>query len=471
MKNISIIGSGLSGSLLTINLIKNWKGDKLNINLIERDPQKFNTGIAYSTEEFTNILNVRCSNMSIFPDDPDNFYNWLKKFGYTYTKNDFVPRSIFGQYIKYNFKHTIVNKPNNINFNSIFDEVIDITKTESNYKLSLQNNEDITSDLVVLAIGNISPIELDILKSSNIKNYVKSPWSEDFFKKLKLDEDILFIGSGLMFQDIILSLNERKHKGKFYSISENEYQPFVHKLYDTYPSFHEELKGKDINQIFHIVRSHVKKHTDPTVVIDSIIPYVPNIWKSLSKTDKLRFIRHLSSLWNSICHRTPESTSITIGQLLESNRLEIIKGEILKIDQQENKIKVQIFNEKKIKIEVLNIDLIINCNEPEHNYKKINLPLIKNLIKSGIIQYGKESITIKTNNYNIIDENNSKLSNLVAIGPILKGELYECNSVIEIRKQTAELSNIIIKYLKKSEINKKQNKIYKNNYKNNLQHE
>lgn len=445
MKNISIIGSGLSGSLLTINLIKNWKGDKLNINLIERDPQKFNTGVAYSTEEFTHLLNVRCSNMSIFPDDPDNFYNWLKKFGYTYTKNDFVPRTIFGQYIKYNFKNTIINKSENINLNTIFDEVVDISKNGSNYKLSLQNTESIVSDLVVLALGHISVSEVDTLKFSNIKNYFRTPWTDDIFQKLNYNEDILFIGSGLTTHDIILSLNERNHQGKLYSISRNGHHPLVHKLYEPYPSFYEELKGKDINQIFHIVRKHLKNHSEPRAVIDSIRPHAINIWKSLSKTDKSRFLRHLNPIWNSIRHRVPESTFDTITELENSGTLNFLTGKIISTEQIDNKVKVKIKSNKDI--QELNVDLIINCIGPESNYKRLNLPLIQNLLQSGIIECDEQSITIKTNDWNIIDKDGLQMPNLMAIGPVLKGELFECTAVPEIRNHTLELSKYIVKCL------------------------
>jgi uncharacterized NAD(P)/FAD-binding protein YdhS len=96
MKSITIVGSGASGTILAINLIKNYKGSsKLEINLIERDTDKLNLGVAYSTEEFEHLLNVKAQNMSIFKDDPDHLINWLKKYGYNYSANDFIPRKAY----------------------------------------------------------------------------------------------------------------------------------------------------------------------------------------------------------------------------------------------------------------------------------------------------------------------------------------------------------------------------------------
>lgn len=66
MKAVTIIGSGVSGTLLVINLIKNYKDGLLSINLIEKDNEKFNKGVAYSTNELSHLLNVRVAGMSIF---------------------------------------------------------------------------------------------------------------------------------------------------------------------------------------------------------------------------------------------------------------------------------------------------------------------------------------------------------------------------------------------------------------------
>src|SRR3546814_7394408 len=74
-RHIAVIGSGFSGSLLAIHLLRRaglWD----RIYLIERNAQ-FGRGLAYSTGNPSHLLNVRASNMSAFADAPEHFLDWL----------------------------------------------------------------------------------------------------------------------------------------------------------------------------------------------------------------------------------------------------------------------------------------------------------------------------------------------------------------------------------------------------------
>ncbi len=71
---IAIIGAGFSGTLLAVNLLNQTDA---RVILIERLPERVGRGVAYSTKESNHLLNVRASNMSAFPDDPDHFVTWL----------------------------------------------------------------------------------------------------------------------------------------------------------------------------------------------------------------------------------------------------------------------------------------------------------------------------------------------------------------------------------------------------------
>lgn len=453
-KNLTIVGGGVSGTLLTINIIKNWKGGDLNINLIELNRDRFNTGIAYSTNEISHLLNVRVSGMSIFSEEPDHFYNWLIKSGYNYTKSDFVPRMIFGKYVQYYYNQYVENKPINIKVNTIFDEVTNITKSNDSYNVVLSqgkpflSNRDFNTDMVVLAFGHLSISEIDSLKYKDIKNYLRTPWLNNIYDRIGKNDNVFLIGSGLTTDDIILSLKQREHKGKIWSISRKGHQPLNHKIYQPYPNFYNELEGKDINQMFSIIKRHIKSHTEPRAVIDSLRPNIQQIWKSLSKTDKSRFLRHINPIWNVIRHRMPESTYETLQLMQQSGQLEFIKGDIKSIQESNGSLKIDIYDKSKKSNQQLDANFVINCIGPESNYKRINQELIKNLLDSGLITCSDNLICIRTNGWNIVDTSGEEMTNLMAIGPVLKGELFESTAVPEIKVQAEELSKNILKCLK-----------------------
>jgi len=452
MKEISIIGGGASGTLLVINLIKQYQTGKLTINLIEKDLSRFNRGIAYSTKDLSHLLNVRVEGMSIFPDEPEHFYNWLLSKDYkleSLDKSSFVSRKIYGDYLTDNFIKYVNNKNSNIIINIIQDEVTDVVPSLDKYEIQFLDSKNIKSDIVILAFGNITESEINILKYKNVKNYYRSPWTTDFFDEIKSTDDILILGSGLTAIDVITTLHNKKHSGIIYSISRRGFRPISHELFSKYPDFSNEFLGKDLNGIFSIVKKHIKlsKENGYNIrsVIDSMRPYTPKLWKSFSESDKSRFLRHLNNMWNSIRHRLPNKTDDIINNLVSNGQLVFLTGNITEVNEGDI-LNVKI-NDKKFKIDnaSINVNSIINCIGPESNYNKINMPLIKNMLKSSLIENTFNNISITTEDHLILNKGDYSSGNLFGIGPVLKGEFFESTAIPEIRVQAKNLASRILK--------------------------
>ena len=86
--DIAIVGAGFSGSLQAINLLRHG-GPRAT--LIER-AVKPGLGLAYGAAHASHLLNVRASNMSALPDQPDHFVRWLEARGVANASAAFVPR-------------------------------------------------------------------------------------------------------------------------------------------------------------------------------------------------------------------------------------------------------------------------------------------------------------------------------------------------------------------------------------------
>jgi uncharacterized NAD(P)/FAD-binding protein YdhS len=450
MKKIAIIGSGVSGTLLALNLIRKHQGGLLEITLIEKYPCRLNKGVAYSTRDDYHLLNVRAAGMSIYPENALHFHDWLCETGYSFSPSDFVPRRIFADYVESEFENIIEQKGDNISIKIIFDEAVDIHTGLNSYLIFFKNGLSVHCDLVVLALGQISISEIETLKYSNIKNYFRTPWNNKQLCKIKPDQRVLLIGSGLTSDDMILTLcTDLNRTGTIYSLSRSGLRPLPHSKLNAWPAFYDEIKDRDLNAIFSVVRKQIKKAGDARVVIDSLRPYTSKIWASLTEIEKSRFLRHLNKYWNVVRHRMPESTHETLNRLEQSGLLKYLSGNIVDIKQDSGKINV-LFKKATDKnsntISSLEVDVIINCIGPESNYKRINMPLIKNLFNRGIISQNETGISIKARDWSVINTNGEK-TGILTLGPLLKGELFESTAVPEIRVQAEQLAEHINKNL------------------------
>lgn len=64
------------------------------------DDPAFGRGTAYRTELYLHRLNVPAGRMSLLPDHPTDFVDWLKNRGRPLQEGDFASRSDFGLYVR-----------------------------------------------------------------------------------------------------------------------------------------------------------------------------------------------------------------------------------------------------------------------------------------------------------------------------------------------------------------------------------
>src|SRR5262245_21498435 len=98
--SIDIIGGGASAALVLAQLARQALVGKIaRITVYDRE-RRFGRGVAYSTQNKLHLLNVRANNMSAFPDDTVHLVCWLAEKGHSYKDTDFIPRTVYAQYLK-----------------------------------------------------------------------------------------------------------------------------------------------------------------------------------------------------------------------------------------------------------------------------------------------------------------------------------------------------------------------------------
>src|SRR5712672_4453357 len=96
---VAIVGGGASGTLTAVHLLRGARNMPLEIILL--DPAgSFGPGVAYGTEDPLHLLNVPAVRMGGIAGRPDHFHKWLCGRGRTVDPAEFVPRSLYGEYLE-----------------------------------------------------------------------------------------------------------------------------------------------------------------------------------------------------------------------------------------------------------------------------------------------------------------------------------------------------------------------------------
>src|SRR5580692_1765212 len=95
---VAIVGAGFSGTLTAVNLLRHAHREPLRILLIDRD--RHARGTAYSVQSAPHLLNVPAGRMSAVSSEPLDFLRFAQKSVPGATAEDFLPRSLYGDYLE-----------------------------------------------------------------------------------------------------------------------------------------------------------------------------------------------------------------------------------------------------------------------------------------------------------------------------------------------------------------------------------
>lgn len=453
-KSIAIIGSGFSGMMTAVHLIR--------LNTIHKiiliDQKNVDgKGIAYNPYSKRQLLNVIGSKMSAFHDTPGHFVDWLKQHpNYKSTdeailNNAFLPRHVYGEYLE-----NIWNEHRSLHpdLQIMQRKVVNVVKVNSAYVVELDNNQSLTVDAVVLATGNHLPRNPVISTPSALESrfYFQNPWSKQSVTTPDKNLPVLVVGNGLTMVDTVIGLYEQGYTGKIYSISANGFHLLPHRHPGIqYKALISELSGKkSLRELVQLFRKHVRivrsfgVSAEP--VIDSLRMYTAELWQSLSPEEKKYFMRKLRHMWGVARHRVPLHIHDWLQKLRFEQKLVVMAGKIEDMVERENGLKVTFRKKDESNSQQLLFGRVINCTGPESDFSKLNSNhFLHKLVEEGMIVQDDLKLGIQTNvnTFVVKDRNNNDVDGLFTIGSNLKGMFWESTAVGELRVQAEKLAHLL----------------------------
>jgi len=452
MSRIAIIGAGLSGRLLALNLLRFASSNAaVSIRMLDRGDERY-MGPAYSDEADCLLLNVPAGRMGAFSEDPEHFLKWSRDRGARVGPWDFLPRRLYRDYILALMREALQARAGGTTFEHVCGEVTDIDTDGGCATIHVEDKGPFVVDKAVLALGNFPPRHPPIENQSALESerYIRNPWNPGVLDSLSRRDTVFLIGTGQTTLDLAVALHRQAHEGRLIALSRRGLLPLAHRGFEPYESFFKEIKeSKTILDIFKIVSKHLDRAEsmgfDKRAVIDSLRPDTQTIWFGLVEDEKRRFLRHLFRYWEIIRSRIPPESEAIIDAMRASGQLDILAGRIRDLVETETAMEVHYVPPGRTRHEVETAALVINCIGPESDYRRIDHPLVRNLMRRGLIRPGPAHLGVDAlPNGAIIGQNGAASDVLYTVGSTMKGVLWEVLAVPEIRVQAERLARVLL---------------------------
>jgi uncharacterized NAD(P)/FAD-binding protein YdhS len=448
---IAVIGGGFSGTLVAVNLARQAGGRPLRIVLFERGP-RFARGVAYGTSCARHLLNVPAGMMSALVDEPGHFLAWLQTRDPRAHAGTFAPRRLYGEYLEELLARAAACEGTSIEL--VRDEVVDLRPCGTGTGLIVAGRGGVClrADRVVLAPGNPRPTDVlecpGSLRESG--TYLSNSWEDGALDGLGREDALALIGSGLSAVDVIVEARAKGLRGPITVVSRHGLLPQRHRSVPARPVA--PIVGEDARTARSVLR-HLRREAarsereggDWRLAVDALRPSIAGIWRGFSLAERRRFLRHLGSRWDVHRHRVAPEIDQVLEDAKREGQLTVIAGRVRALAAIGDSAELSLTRRGSSEVETLIARRVINCTGPSRSLQAGQSALLDAVLDRGLGRPDPLGLGLDVAETGALVAADGTTSDRVfALGPILKGQLWETTAVRELRVQAHDLARHLI---------------------------
>jgi uncharacterized NAD(P)/FAD-binding protein YdhS len=431
--DVAIVGTGFSGVACAVQC--SWLLPvTAHVALIGAD--RPGRGAAYGTSSARLLMNGPARSMSALPQDELDLVKRLRV-----DEHALIPRRDYSAYLQTLLDEALGRHPGIAVYR---DEVVDIARDGDAFLLSVTGGTMWRARSVVLALGNAAPASSFLPASlREHPGFVADPWSLEALP----GGDVLCVGAGLTAMDVVALADARDDGARIHLLSRHGRLPEIEDPYArTLDATRFDLDGSSPRSVVRTVRAAIARYAvdggDWRDVLESMRPVTQAIWSGWNLHERRRFLRHVGPIWSSHRYRVPPATFAAFSRMRDAGRVAVHRGHVAGAVALDNgSISIEIANgQRRITVAV---SCAINCTGPDDDLERSPAPLVANLFRRGLARPDPMRMGFDAGDDLRLIDAEGRTGEIFALGPPLRGALYETTAVNEIREQALHIAKTL----------------------------
>ncbi|MCR6726248.1 FAD/NAD(P)-binding protein [Agrobacterium fabrum] len=444
--DVALVGSGFSAICTAAHLLSSLPAEA-SIAIVG-DESDFGRGTAYRTELPYHRLNVPAGRMSVFPDRPNDFVDWLTENGITTDPFAFASRGDYGLYLRDRLANLLRSREQRARVDFIRAKASACRPDGAGgFSFVLENDGQLHAKNVILCLGLGSaslPVQTVAKDEGETHRIISHCWQPGWLSKVKAGDRICILGSGLTMIDQVLTLRGKGHQGPIHVLSRRGLVPHPHISPPTPPADPNLPHcAMEISVILQTLRGLVREGTPWRAVMDGLRPKTQMLWQSLTPAQRSRFLRHALPWWNIHRHRIAPEVSDAFAKLLSDGVLEIHAGYLRSIDEQEESMVVRYRRRHTQILKELHVDWVVNCTGMERagiGHSR----LLETMRDDGVLLLDSFGLGVEVDEQSrLLRKDGESWPGLLAAGALTAGRFWEITAVPDIRVQAQKIAQIV----------------------------
>jgi uncharacterized NAD(P)/FAD-binding protein YdhS len=449
---IVVIGGGFTGAVFVIHAIS-ATARPLDIVVIE-PAAALGRGTAYGTSDAAHRINVPLDRMVITQEDPDAATRWFTENGFLpdLESDDgsglyYIPRQAYGRFMTDALQRSLAAAGDRVRFQHLRGCATSISRATVGWRVSVGEQGDLESDLVVLCFGHATPaapcpISADIASSAK---FVANPWAENALQKIGLADCPLIVGTGLTMADVVLSLHSMGRTGPVTAISRRGLLPRGQGVFSADPDLFQGMPSpQTAMSLLRMLRQRIRTANEDSgwqPIIDALRSQLPDVWNGLPEREQRKVQRFLLAFWDVHRFRIAPQVNNALARLRTDGRLRVQKAGLKSLAYLDGQYEATL-RLPGGRIEHRRFDAIILCTGPEKDVRKN--PLVAALLAAGQAKLDSVGLGLAVDRASrVLDAAGRVNPGLLAFGPMTRGSFGEMTGAPDIANHIEQVSSAL----------------------------
>lgn len=451
---IAIIGSGYSGTLTAVNILRADPPPGLRVLLIDRE-RPTGRGLAYRTQDDSQLLNVAAGFMSALDDDRDHFLAFCRRIDPSFNAASFVSRRIYGDYLEQTLSDAEVSSAARLV--RIGAEALAVRRDGAGgrFTIELIDGRRLDADQVVLAFGHQPPRppREDILGAA-AANWVNNPWDIAALDRLDPERPVALLGMSHSAIDALFRLTSSRPDRKVYLVSRRGLLPRAHRptpppASAAVPPSFLAAPPTTARGLIRAVRQEIAVRAADggnwRDVLNGMRFHIPRIWQGLPERERRRLVEHVTPYWEIHRHRLPPAINQRLRGLLRSGQVETLAARVTGFEGGGHEVELLLQPRQAGGLRRLRVGAVVNCTGPNYDITVSTVPLIAQLRADGLIREDALHLGLDVaDEYRVVSRDGTPVPGLHYVGPMLRAKYWEALEVTELRGHARALAASLV---------------------------
>ncbi len=459
---VVIIGGGFAGAACALHLLRDHPGLVCKLSVIE--PRAvLGAGLAYSSPAPEHRINVAASRMSVLPDVPSHFHDWL--VARNEAKRDpacalpdgrlYPARAAFGHYVQAQLAAQLDASPG-VAFSHVREAAEAITPDAAGFRVSLQAGAPVRADAVVLAVSHTAPDLPAPLRGC--RAVLPDPWDVAALDRVPPDARVLVVGTGLTACDVVARLLARGHAGPVTMLSRHGLLP---RPRTTLPvlaegDFATRPETTALGLLRRVRRAVVAAEAAGRPwegIIDALRQQAGAAWGTLDWAQRRALLRHLRTVWDVHRFQCAPQIDAALTAAQASGAVRVRAARLLGAVDTPGGAEVSLRARGAAAAETMQVDVVVACTGPGHRSVVASHPVLRGLAAEGGLLADPAALGVWVDDGSRVKRaDGSAWPNLFVAGPLARGTFGELMGLPQVNLQPRAVAKSVAGLISKKAV-------------------